>query len=66
MEKAQEFRDFVKSRELTIKRVAKLSGIPFTTLYQKVREGDLTLSEVRMIVKALRMTDEEVLEVFIR
>lgn len=66
MEKAQEFRDFVKSRELTIKRVAKLSGIPFTTLYQKVREGDLTLSEVRMIIKALRMTDEEVLEVFIR
>ena len=66
MEKAQEFRDFVKGRELTIKRVAKLSGIPFTTLYQKVREGDLTLSEVRMIVKALRMTDEEVLEVFIR
>lgn len=66
MEKAQEFRDFVKSRELTIKRVAKLSGIPFTTLYQKVREGDLTLSEVRLIVKALRMTDEEVLEVFIR
>lgn len=66
MEKAQEFRDFVKSRELTIKRVAKLSGIPFTTLYQKVREGDLTLSEVRMIVKALRMTDEEALEVFIR
>lgn len=66
MEKAQEFRDFVKSRELTIKRVAKLSGIPFTTLYQKVREGDLTLSEVRLIAKALRMTDEEVLEVFIR
>lgn len=66
MEKAQEFRDFVKSRELTIKRVAKLSGIPFTTLYQKVREGDLTLSEVRLIVKALRMTDEEALEVFIR
>lgn len=66
MEKAQEFRDFIKSRELTIKRVAKLSGIPFTTLYQKVREGDLTLSEVRLIVKALRMTDEEVLEVFIR
>lgn len=66
MEKAQEFRDFVKSRELTIKRVAKLSGIPFTTLYQKVREGDLTLSEVRMIVKALRMTDEEAIEVFIR
>lgn len=66
MEKAQEFRDFVKSRELTIKRVAKLSGIPFTTLYQKVREGDLTLSEIRLIVKALRMTDEEVLEVFIR
>lgn len=66
MEKAQEFRDFVKSRELTIKRVAKLSGIPFTTLYQKVREGDLTLSEVRLIVKTLRMTDEEVLEVFIR
>ena len=66
MEKAQEFRDFVKSRELTIKRDAKLSGIPFTTLYQKVREGDLTLSEVRLIVKALRMTDEEVLEVFIR
>lgn len=66
MEKAQEFRDFVKSRELTIKRVAKLSGIPFTTLYQKVREGDLTLSEVRLIVKALRMTDEEVIEVFIR
>ncbi len=66
MEKAQEFRDFIKSRELTIKRVAKLSGIPFTTLYQKVREGDLTLSEVRLIVKVLRMTDEEVLEVFIR
>lgn len=66
MEKAQEFRDFVKSRELTIKRVAKLSGIPFTTLYQKVREGDLTLSEVRLIAKVLRMTDEEVLEVFIR
>ena len=66
MEKAQEFRDFVKSRELTIKRVAKLSGIPFTTLYQKVREGDLTLSEVRLIAKALRMTDAEVLEVFIR
>lgn len=66
MEKAQEFRDFVKSRELTIKRVAKLSGIPFTTLYQKVREGDLTLSEVRLIVKALRMTDEEAIEVFIR
>ena len=66
MEKAQEFRDFIKSRELTIKRVAKLSGIPFTTLYQKVREGDLTLSEVRLMVKVLRMTDEEVLEVFIR
>ena len=65
MVKKDKFKEYLKERGLTIKSLARASGIPFSTLYKHVSSGNLTLEEVDKVSKAARMTAQEVIDLFV-
>lgn len=65
MIKRHEFKEYLKKRGLTIKSLARTADIPFSTLYKHISNGDLTLYEVDKISRAARMTEQEVIDLFV-
>lgn len=65
MIKRLEFKEYLKERGLTIKSLARVAGIPFSTLYKHISNGNLTLDEIDRISKAARMTEQEIVDLFV-
>ena len=68
MVKINKLKGKMVENELTQQNLAKAAGISLSTIYKRFKEHgeSFTVIEVNAIAKALKLTDEELLEIFFR
>ena len=62
----REFKAILVKKGTNVKELAKKIGMDCATLYRKINNNTLTLTDVNNIIQALNLTDDETMTIFLK
>lgn len=64
--KKREFKAMLVKKGINVEELAKKIGLDRATLYRKVNNNTLTLTDINNIIQALDLTDDETMAIFFK
>lgn len=64
--KKREFKAMLVKKGINVEELAKKIGLDRATLYRKVNNNTLTLTDINNIIQALDLTEDETMAIFFK
>lgn len=64
--KKREFKAMLVKKGINVEKLAKKIGLDPATLYRKVNNNTLTLTDINNIIQALDLTEDETMAIFFK
>lgn len=64
--KKREFKAMLVKKGINVEKLAKKIGLDRATLYRKVNNNTLTLTDINNIIQALDLTEDETMAIFFK